>query len=67
MLHFLDGGGSAPLSLENASMQRLSLEQQPFCCLGFLSDTALIGAGFDGQVMLLTMSLAMRLPGGLMP
>ncbi len=61
-LHFLcglDGSSAASLQPEAAGRQLLGLTQLPLRCVAFLSETSVVGAGFDGQVM---PSVSFRLP-----
>ena len=37
-------------AIESGSQQMLHLEQLPLRCIGYLSETKLVGAGFDGEV-----------------
>ena len=46
----LDGSSAASLQLEAAGRQLLELAQLPLRCVAFLSETSVVGAGFDGQV-----------------
>ncbi|BDA48424.1 Actin-related protein 2/3 complex subunit 1A [Coccomyxa sp. Obi] len=48
----LDGSSAASLQPEAAGRQLLELAQLPLRCVAFLSETSVVGAGFDGQVFL---------------
>ena len=52
-LHILSGldcADAASLQLPGTCRQLLELTQLPLRCVTFLSETSLVGAGFDGQV-----------------
>ncbi len=46
----LDGADAASLQPPHECRQLLELTQLPLRCIAFLSETSLVGAGFDGQV-----------------
>ena len=46
----LDGADAASLQPPHECRQLLELSQLPLRCIAFLSETSLVGAGFDNQV-----------------